>query len=59
MIDTGVGIKREEQNKLFTMFGYINDSNMMNIHGIGLGLNLSKKIIEQFNGKIEVNSVYG
>ena len=31
----------------------------MNIHGIGLGLNLSKKIIEQFNGKIEVNSVYG
>ena len=31
----------------------------MNIHGIGLGLNISKVIIEQFGGKIEVNSVYG
>ena len=31
----------------------------MNVHGIGLGLNLSKKIIEQFGGKIEVESEYG
>ena len=31
----------------------------MNVHGIGLGLNLSKKIIEQFGGKIEVDSEYG
>ena len=28
----------------------------MNIHGIGLGLNLSKNIIEQFGGTIEVES---
>ena len=28
----------------------------MNIHGIGLGLNLSKKIIDQFGGQIQVNS---
>ena len=46
MKDTGVGIKIEEQNKLFKMFGYIKDDNQMNIHGIGLGLNLSKKIVE-------------
>ena len=31
----------------------------MNIHGIGLGLNLSKNIVEQFGGKLEVKSVYG
>ena len=30
----------------------------MNIHGIGLGLNLSKKIIDQFGGKINVKSKY-
>lgn len=41
------------------MFGYIQDSNQMNVHGIGLGLNLSKRIIEQFSGDIEVDSVFG
>ena len=44
--DTGIGIKDEDKDKLFSMFGYIKDSQQMNIHGIGLGLNLSKKIIE-------------
>ena len=54
--DTGIGIKKEDQDQLFKMFGYIKDSNQMNVHGIGLGLNLSKKIIEQFGGKIGVKS---
>ena len=31
----------------------------MNIHGIGLGLNICKIIIEQFHGKIEVESILG
>ena len=31
----------------------------MNIHGIGLGLNISKNIVEQFGGKIEVKSEEG
>ena len=53
VIDTGAGIKDEEKDKLFKMFGYIEDENQQNIHGIGLGLNLSKRIIEQFGGKIE------
>ena len=58
-IDTGVGIKNEDINNLFTMFGYIKDSQLMNVHGIGLGLNLSKKIIDQFDGKMEVESFFG
>ena len=41
------------------MFGYLEDSNQMNIHGIGLGLNISKNIVEQFGGKIEVHSIEG
>ena len=41
------------------MFGYIQDQDHLNVHGIGLGLNLSKKIIEQFDGSIEVDSVFG
>ena len=43
--DTGIGIKEDDQHKLFTMFGYIQDSNQMNKHGIGLGLNISKRIV--------------
>ena len=31
----------------------------MNVHGIGLGLNISKKIVEEFGGKIEVQSEFG
>ena len=57
--DTGIGIKEEDQKKLFKMFGYLKDHKQMNVHGIGLGLNLSKKIIEQFDGTIEVKSKYG
>ena len=57
-IDTGIGIKEKEQRKLFQMFGYLQDTKQMNIHGIGLGLNISKKIVEQFEGSIEVTSVF-
>ena len=31
----------------------------MNVHGIGLGLNISKHILEQFGGKIDVESEFG
>ena len=57
--DTGYGIKPEEKDKLFKMFGYLEDKNKVNIHGIGLGLNLSKRIVEQFGGKISVHSELG
>lgn len=41
VIDTGIGIKREERNKLFKLFGYLENSNGINTHGIGLGLVIS------------------
>ena len=59
MIDTGIGIKEEDQPKLFKLFGYVQDSKQMNIHGIGLGLTISKKIIDQFNGEVSMTSKEG
>ena len=41
------------------MFGYIQDDKRMNVHGKGLGLNISQNIIKQFGGIIEVESVFG
>ena len=46
VIDTGAGIKDKDKDKLFKLFGYIEDEQHMNVHGIGLGLNISKRILE-------------
>ena len=56
--DTGTGIKKEDQNKLFKLFGYVNDASGLNTHGIGLGLVISEKIVKQFGGKIQMKSVH-
>ena len=39
--DTGKGIKKEDQKKLFKLFGYVADAEGLNSHGIGLGLVIS------------------
>jgi signal transduction histidine kinase len=44
--DTGCGIKPDDQKKLFQLFGYLKESRNKNKHGIGLGLVISKQIIE-------------
>ena len=41
VIDTGVGIPIEEQDKLFKLFGFIESTGQMNTNGIGLGLVIS------------------
>ena len=44
MIDTGVGIKKEDMSKLFKLFGFLDTTKELNTKGIGLGLHISKKI---------------
>ena len=39
--DTGVGIKKEDQSKLFKLFGFLDSTQEMNTNGIGLGLHIS------------------
>jgi signal transduction histidine kinase/ActR/RegA family two-component response regulator len=53
--DTGVGIKKENIEKLFDNSNYINS----NSSGYGLGLIISKQLLDLMEGEIDVSSIYG
>ena len=57
--DSGIGIKKENINKLFTKFERFDIEKNMTIEGTGLGLAITKKLVELMNGKIVVDSTYG
>lgn len=54
--DTGVGISKKNQSKLFNLFSKIEDNRSLNPHGIGLGLTICKKFSELLGGNIQVKS---
>ena len=54
--DTGVGIKEEDIAKLFRFFGKISSTKDINKGGMGLGLTISKLIIQEMGGDIDVES---
>jgi len=57
IIDSGVGIPYQDQDKLFKLFGFVKTTQSLNINGIGLGLVISRKIVKEFNGEIDFTSV--
>ncbi len=54
--DTGVGIKPEDQTYIFDEFYQAENSYERKFEGVGLGLPLSKHLVELHNGKIELFS---
>lgn len=56
--DSGIGIKRSNQDKLFKMFRQIKSSEGIQATGIGLGLVISKLIVNEFDGTIDFFSKY-
>jgi len=59
IIDTGIGIKKEDINKLFVSFKQIDMSSTKEHRGTGLGLFLSKGLITVLGGTITVKSEFG
>lgn len=57
--DTGIGIKEEDKINLFQSFKRLDETNNRNIEGTGLGLILSKQLVELMDGELEVESTYG
>src|SRR5680860_837845 len=57
--DTGIGIKAEDINRLFTEFEQLDSGTARRFEGTGLGLALTKKIIEFQGGLIDAQSEPG
>jgi len=57
--DFGIGISKEQQSKIFDRLYQVTDSHAKTFPGLGLGLYISKEIIERHNGKIWVKSTKG
>lgn len=57
--DSGVGISKEQQNKLFNRFERGDNEYSLEQEGTGIGLNLTKRLVELNAGKIGIESEIG
>ncbi len=57
--DTGIGMTQEEQKKLFQSYSQVDASITRRFGGTGLGLVITKQLVEMMNGSIHVDSEKG
>ena len=54
--DTGIGIAKEDYEKIFTKFSRLDNPLTRKVQGSGLGLYITKNLVEKMGGKISVSS---
>ncbi len=57
--DTGIGVAKSDQDKLFKSFSQVDASISRKFGGTGLGLNITKQLVELMGGEIHVQSETG
>ncbi len=57
--DTGIGIRRENLARLFSEFERIEESRNRNVEGAGLGMTITKSLLEKMGAALQVESRYG
>ena len=59
VVDTGIGIRREDQSRLFQAFMQVDSSSTRPYEGTGLGLHVSQKLAGMIGGRVAFESEYG
>lgn len=57
--DTGIGIKPEDMKRLYNPFERIEEARNRTVEGTGLGMNITKRLLDLMGSRLEVESVYG
>ncbi len=57
--DTGIGIKPEDMGRLFSKFERIEEQRNRNVEGSGLGMTITKNLLDKMGSELQVESVYG
>ena len=59
IIDTGIGIRREDMDKLFLSFQRLDEERNRNIEGTGLGISIVQSLLKMMGSSLQVESEYG
>ena len=59
VLDTGIGIKEEDLQRLYSPFERIDEIRNRTVEGTGLGMSIVKKLLAMMDTKLEVESKYG
>ena len=57
--DTGKGIPESDLESIFNSFHQVDDTDLREVGGTGIGLSITKRLVELLDGKIEVHSTLG